>query len=172
MIRKFESKDINKVMQIWKKENIRTHKFIPEEFWEKNYSHVKEAISNAEIYVYECGDNIVGFIGINDKYIEGIFVDNNNQCKGVGTALLNKAKEGKDSLTLSVYKKNINAINFYKRNNFMIVSENIDKNTNEIEYVMKWNNNIEKRDNTVIGTGSVVTKDILTNVNKIPKKDV
>lgn len=47
-------------------------------------------------------------------------------------------KEQKESLVLSVYKKNTNAINFYKKNNFSIKSENIDKNTNEIEYTMVW----------------------------------
>ena len=81
----------------------------------------------------------VGFIGINENYIEGIFIDTNNQCKGIGTSLLNKVKENRDNLTLSVYKKNINAINFYKKNDFIITSENIDKDTAEIEYTMTWN---------------------------------
>ena len=40
---------------------------------------------------------------------------------------------------LSLYKKNINAINFYKKNDFIITSENIDKDTAEIEYTMTWN---------------------------------
>ncbi len=79
------------------------------------------------------------FIGINENYIEGIFIDTNNQCKGIGTSLLNKVKENRDNLTLSVYKKNINAINFYKKNDFIITSENIDKDTAEIEYTMTWN---------------------------------
>ncbi len=70
--------------------------------------------------------------------IEGIFVDINNQHSGVGTSLLNKIKEDKEKLTLSVYKKNTNAIKFYEKNNFIIVSENVDENTNEIEYIMTW----------------------------------
>lgn len=41
-----------------------------------------------------------------------------------------------ENLTLNVYKKNANAIKFYEKNNFIITSENIDKNTNEIEYRM------------------------------------
>ena len=54
-------------------------------------------------------------------------------------SLLNKVKENRDNLTLSVYKKNINAINFYKKNDFIITSENIDKDTADIEYTMTWN---------------------------------
>ena len=41
--------------------------------------------------------------------------------------------------TIFVYKKNINAINFYKKNDFIITSENIDKDPAEIEYTMTWN---------------------------------
>ena len=39
-------------MQIWKKENIKAHQFISEEYWESNYRYVKEILPNAEIYVY------------------------------------------------------------------------------------------------------------------------
>ena len=71
--------------------------------------------------------------------LKEIFIDTNNQCKGIGTSLLNKVKENRNNLTLNVYKKNINAINFYKKNDFIITSENIDKDTAEIEYTMTWN---------------------------------
>ena len=140
MIRKFEKNDINPVMQIWKNENIKAHKFISKEYWKNNYNYVKEILPNAEIYVYVLKENIVGFIGINENYIEEIFIDTNNQCKGIGTSLLNKVKENRDNLTLSVYQKNTNAINFYKKNDFKITSKSINKATNEIEYTMTWNN--------------------------------
>ena len=35
MIRKFEKNDINPVMQIWKNENIKAHKFISKEYKEE-----------------------------------------------------------------------------------------------------------------------------------------
>ena len=139
MIRKFEKNDINPVMQIWKNENIKAHKFISKEYWKNNYNYVKEILPNAEIYVYVLKENIVGFIGINENYIEGIFVDTNSQHNGIGTLLLNKVKENRNNLVLRVYKKNTKAINFYKKNDFIITSENIDKDTAEIEYTMTWN---------------------------------
>lgn len=138
MIRKFKKSDIKDVMEIWKNENIKAHQFIQKEYWESNYSYVKEALPNAEIYVYAVESEVIGFIGLNQNYIEGIFVNTNNQCNGIGTLLLNKVKENRDTLTLSVYKKNMNAIKFYKKNNFVITSESIDKDTNEIEFIMTW----------------------------------
>lgn len=134
MIRKFEKKDINAIMRIWKNENIRTHNFISKEYWKNNYKYVKDILPDADIYVYILDEQIVGFVGLNNNYVEGIFVDVNNQHKGIGTALLDKIKEYKESLTLSVYKKNVNAIKFYEKNNFIITGEN----TNEIEYTMTW----------------------------------
>ncbi len=139
MIREFEDNDIDNIMQIWKSENIKAHNFISKEYWENNYEYVKNILPNAEIYVFIVKEKIVGFVGVNNNYIEGIFVDTNNQSNGIGTSLLNKVKESRNNLTLSVYKKNTNAINFYKKNDFIITSESIDKNTNEIEYTMTWN---------------------------------
>ena len=138
MIRKFKKEDIDEVMEIWKNENIRTHDFISKEYWKNNYEYVKDILPNADIDVYLLDEHIVGFIGVDNDYIEGIFVDINNQHNGIGTSLLNKIKEEKEKLTLSVYKKNINAIKFYKKNGFIITGESIDKNTDEIEYTMTW----------------------------------
>ena len=138
MIRKFEKNDINAVMEIWVNENIRTHNFIAKEYWKDNYEYVKDILPKADIYVYILDEQVVGFVGVNNNYVEGIFVDINNQHSGIGTSLLDRIKENKDSLTLNVYKKNANAIKFYEKNNFIITSENMDKNTNEIEYTMTW----------------------------------
>ena len=139
MIRKFEKNDIDAVMQIWKSENIKAHKFIPKEYWDSNYNYVKNILPNAEIYVYIIKEKIVGFLGVDKNYIEGIFIEENNQSKGVGTSLLNTVKENRSNLKLNVYKKNTNAISFYKKNGFVITSENIDKNTGKNEYTMTWN---------------------------------
>lgn len=139
MIRKFENNDINNILKIWESENIKAHNFIPKEYWKSNYNFVKEALPNAEIYVYTIKEKIVGFVGLNGNYIEGIFIDTNNQSNGVGTSLLNKVKENRNNLILNVYKKNIKAINFYKKNNFIMTGEQLDKNTNELEYTMTWN---------------------------------
>ena len=138
MIRKFNKNDIDIVMQIWKNENIKAHNFIEEEYWQNNYEYVRNLLPNSEIYVYTNQNIIEGFIGINNNYIEGIFVKSDSQNKGIGTALLNKAKEIKTNLTLSVYEKNKKAIKFYQKNGFTIVKENIDINTSQKEYVMLW----------------------------------
>ena len=139
MIRRLDKNDIDAVMQIWKNENIKAHKFIQKEYWENNYNFVKKALPNAEVYVYVVKEKIVGFIGLDHNYIQGIFVDTNHQENGIGTSLLNKVKESKNNLTLNVYKKNTSAISLYNKNGFVITNQNIDNDTDEIEYTMVWN---------------------------------
>ena len=138
MIRRFEKNDINAVMEIWVNENIRTHNFIAKEYWKDNYEYVKDILPKADIYVHILDEQVVGFVGVNNNYVEGVFVDINNQHSGIWTSLLDRIKENKDNLTLNVYKKNGNAIKFYEKNNFIITSENINKDTTEIEYTMTW----------------------------------
>ena len=91
----------------------------------------------ATLYVYEV-NTIKGFIGLSGNYIAGIFVETDSQSKGIGKGLLDYVRERNKELILHVYKKNKRAVNFYLREGFVIDSEQMDKNTNEIELVMKW----------------------------------
>ena len=138
MIRKMQNTDINRVADIWLKTNLKAHDFIPEQYWTSNYELVKEMMSQSEVYVYEDDKMIQGFIGINDEYIEGIFVSDEMQSRGIGKMLLDYIKDKKDRLQLKVYQKNVRAMSFYQREGFTIQSEEMDEFTGEKEYVMNW----------------------------------
>ena len=138
MIRKLQKADINRVADIWLKTNLKAHFFIPEQYWISNYEFVKEMLPQAEVYVYEDDKMIQGFIGVSDEYIEGIFVSDEMQSRGIGKMLLDYIKDKKDRLQLKVYQKNVRAMSFYQREGFTIQSESMDEFTGEKEYVMNW----------------------------------
>lgn len=92
MVRKLRNADVNKVADIWLDTNIKAHNFIPAEYWKSNFRSVKEALLLAEVYVYEYDTEIQGFIGLNDEYVEGIFVSGEMQSQGIGKILLNYAR--------------------------------------------------------------------------------
>ena len=138
MIRKLQKVDINRVADIWLTTNLKAHFFISEQYWISNYEFVKEMLPQAEVYVYEDDKMIQGFIGINDEYIEGIFVSDEMQSRGIGKILLDYIKDKKDRLQLKVYQKNVRAMSFYQREGFTIQSESMDEFTREKEYVMNW----------------------------------
>ena len=140
MVRAFSEKDLHAIMQIWLDTNIKAHHFISKDYWADHYVMVKDLLPQAELYVYEDEDTyqIEGFIGLTNNYIEGIFVKEAHQSRGIGAELLNYAKQIKPSLRLSVYQKNTRAITFYQRELFVICSENTDARTNEKEFLMTW----------------------------------
>ena len=145
MIRKLRKSDLNKVADIWLNVNIQAHNFISAQYWKDNFEAVKEMILQAEVYVYEDENQMIqGFVGLSDDYIEGIFVCIEAQSRGIGKMLLNYVKSNKSRLSLSVYQKNIRAVKFYQRENFVIQCENTDDNTGEKEYLMIWELHIHK----------------------------
>ena len=140
MIRKFETQDLDAVMQIWLHGNLDAHAFIPASFWTEHFEIVRNMLPQAELYVHEDKDTrqIDGFIGLTGNHIEGIFVAKAARSKGVGKALLEYAKSRNPSLTLSVYQKTERALAFYQREQFTVQSEGIDEDTNEAELQMLW----------------------------------
>ena len=138
MIRELQKADLNKVAEIWLDTNLQAHYFIPAQYWKSNFESVKELLPQAEVYVYENGQKIQGFIGLNGEYIEGIFVSGEIQSQGIGKLLLNFVKDRRSKLSLNVYQKNTQAIHFYQREGFTIQREGLDEATGEKDYVMIW----------------------------------
>lgn len=141
MIKDFEKQDIDMVMKLWLDTNISAHYFIEKKYWIENFNDVKNMILNASIYVYEESDIIVGFIGLMDNYIAGIFVLEKCQSKGIGEHLLDYVKSKHSQLSLDVYKKNVGAVRFYIRQGFFISKETVDIKTGEVELKMNWEDN-------------------------------
>lgn len=140
MIRKMEEKDISDVLQIWLETNIEVHSFIDKEYWTGNYEMVKQILPEAEVYVYEEEKNgqIDGFIGINDCYIEGLFVKESAQSMGIGKCLLDYVKSRKTEIVFMCIRKECACNLLLQRENFLIQAEETDEDTNEKEYVMRW----------------------------------
>ena len=137
MIRKLRKADINKVADIWLDTNIKAHYFIPAQYWKRNFDLVKELLLQATVYVYEDKQEIQGFVGLSDEYIEGIFVSAEMQSQGIGKILLNYVKGKRNKLILNVYQKNTRAIS-YQREGFEIQYSGLDEATGEKDYVMAW----------------------------------
>jgi putative acetyltransferase len=139
-IRKMEDKDVQLLADIWLTASLKAHDFIAKEYWINNKSlMVEKYLPSSEVYVAEQTDHILGFIALNENYIASLFVDIEQQGKGIGSLLLNYVKDLRTELTLRVYQKNEQSVSFYKSKNFIILSESIDLPTTEKEFIMQWN---------------------------------
>ena len=140
MIKKLNSKDINKIMEIWEKSTIKAHDFISKEYWQNNYNTVKnEYIPISDTFVYDDGDEIKGFISIIDKsFIGALFIKPKYQNLGIGGKLLDYATKKYKSLSLAVYKDNKKAVVFYNKKGFNIVKEQVNEVSGFKEYIMEY----------------------------------
>lgn len=138
MIRLFSLDDLDDVMRIWLDCNLEVHNFIYKDYFISNYSYVKEQMKQSNIFVYENNGKILGFIGIDNGFIQGIFVSKTSRSKGIGKKLIDYCKEKYSTLSLKVYEKNKRAISFYKKQEFRIYSKSVDIQTQQVEYDMVW----------------------------------
>ncbi len=139
MIRKFKPSDIDKVINIWLEASIKAHDFVSSEFWTSKAKDMREIyIPSSETYVYVEGEIIKGFFSLHKNSLAALFVHPNSQRSGIGKELMRAIKEARDTLTLTVYKENVNSIEFYKKCGFKIEAEQIDKHTAHPELLMTF----------------------------------
>ena len=138
MIRMFDARDLDQVMELWLNGNIEAHDFIPRNYWESNAPMVREQLLQAEIYVYETDGKILGFVGLQGDYLAGIFVDRHARSMGIGGQLIHYVQKIRRTLILNVYRKNQRAMEFYLREGFSVLSEDIDEATGETDIVLSW----------------------------------
>ncbi|OPJ60764.1 N-acetyltransferase [Clostridium oryzae] len=140
MIKELEDFDVDEVMDIWLRTNIEAHSFIPKQYWINNFDIVKnQYIPASKTFVYMDGEAVRGFISVMDNlFIGALFVSQDYQGKQIGRQLMDYCKGQYPKLELCVYKENTKALNFYKRCDFAIKSEQINKDSGFLEYVMNW----------------------------------
>jgi ribosomal protein S18 acetylase RimI-like enzyme len=76
-----------------------------------------------EVWVAEQnGSRVIGFVGLGDDFLWHLWVLPDEQNRGVGTALLELAKERRPAgLQLWVFQRNMGARRFYERHGFALM---------------------------------------------------
>ncbi len=78
------------------------------------------------VWVAEMGGCIVGFCTRDDENIGALYVAADARDIGIGKGLLDKAKAGRDWITVWAYEKNKSALKFYQREGLIEVSREIE----------------------------------------------
>ena len=138
IIRKFNDFDLKRVMRIWYEGNLEAHDFVDKNYWEKNFGFVKRSLPESEVYVYEIDGYVVGFVGIDEGYIAGLFVDKEYRGVGIGTKLIEYVKELYDFFTLNVFENNYGAVTFYENRGLIKKEESVHEDLGEVEYLMYY----------------------------------
>ena len=136
MIRLAEQQDLDRIMEIWLEGNLQAHDFVDPDYWTGCFQEVREAIAQADVWVWDENGRVEAFAGMVEHYLAGLFVSGAQRGKGIGGLLLEHIKEQRFPLTLHVYSRNAGAVQFYERHGFGIVSEYIDPETGQPEREM------------------------------------
>lgn len=138
-IRGYRNEDLKKIEEIWLKGNKEAHAFVSEEFFFGHLPMLRELMPKVTVLVSEEEDTVTGFLGMEDGFILGLFVDSVKQGQGIGRKLLQEAKRKTDVLTLKAFVKNERAVAFYIREGFTAAGTELDETTGEEEVTFVWN---------------------------------
>ena len=137
MIRRFEPRDMDRLLEIWLNASIKAHDFIDASFWQANIESMRDVyIPASETCVFEDSSGVLGFYSLLDNQLAALFVDPAHQGKGFGKQLLDHAKCLRKALSLAVYKENTPSVGFYTSQGFKRVKEQIDEQTGHAEFLM------------------------------------
>ncbi len=126
MIRNFRESDLHKIEEIYEKSNSANFLDTPAAFFKKDSKNFSSyTIRRCRNLVFEENGRISGVISFSDDYIEGLFVLPECWNRGIGSALLNSAADGKKELRLQVYADNARAVGFYSRHGFRIAGSGV-----------------------------------------------
>ena len=140
-IHKIQEKDIPEIADIWYEVSLQAHNFIPGNYWKTNKEQMmNKYIPMSETYKATNGQQVLGFISLVDEYLAAVFVKSEFQGMGIGSSLINHAKNHRNSLQLKVFCKNKKSVSFYKSKGFLVISKSKDEETGENEFVMQWHN--------------------------------
>jgi putative acetyltransferase len=139
MIRSATSEDTPEILETWLQASLLAHPFISSCFWRSRLNDMEQIyLPQAETYVCEQYDEVVGFISLVENHLAALFVIPMLQGHGHGKRLLQHAQSIRNELSLCVYSRNTRALTFYRRSGFREQHERRDCHTGEFERLMIW----------------------------------
>lgn len=130
--------ELDQLMTIWLAANEQAHAFVPASYWRTNEAEVRAALPEAQLLVARQASQIVGFAGVQDHYLAGLFITAAIRNQGVGHQLMTALKDRYATLTLSVYEQNSGAVRFYLREGFTVLQREEDEAVHQPALVMGW----------------------------------
>lgn len=110
------------LLEIWEKSVLATHTFLPEQEILKIKEYVPGAICNVETLLILREDDkksrLLGFMGIENKKIEMLFLSPDTRGKGFGKMLVQYGIENYSAAEVSVNEQNPKAKGFYEHLGF------------------------------------------------------
>jgi ribosomal protein S18 acetylase RimI-like enzyme len=108
---------------------------------EEDFEHFGRLIHEHELWVYEVGDDILGFASLDDGELSNLYVEPRVIGQGIGSALLDHVKLRRpDGFRFWVFQENARARGFYERHGCRLLKLNdgSDNEEREPDALYEW----------------------------------
>ncbi len=118
-IKAYHPSDKNQLLAVWEKSVLATHHFLSQE----DFVFIKSLLQEMDfemlnVYCLLHQQKVIGFIGIDEKKIEMLFLDPYYIGKGLGKQLMEFALTDHGATFVDVNEQNPNAVAFYQKFGF------------------------------------------------------
>ena len=120
MIRKIKVTDYPRLMEIWESAVLSTHDFLKEEDFLNYKEHLPVYFQHVTLFGFEQEGILIGFMGIAERNLEMLFIDNNYRGTGIGKKLITYAIDNLQVTKVDVNEQNTQAVGFYKHMGFSV----------------------------------------------------
>ncbi|QIQ21217.1 GNAT family N-acetyltransferase [Zophobihabitans entericus] len=131
--------DIQTCADIWLEASIMVHHFIDKSIWQGYYSSmVSQYLPSSDLYLALESNQILGFAAVtNNKVLEALFIHPIHWRQGIGKQLIDHISQIYPVLTLAVYQRNQQAVNFYQQQGFILINSKPCKHTGHTELILE-----------------------------------
>lgn len=130
MIRKYEPRDDDAIIDVWYQACAVAHPFLEADFQKSEEHNIRTLyLPNTETWVADLDGQVVGFLSLIENEVGAIFLMPRHHGKGIGKAMMDKAVECRGALHLEVFKDNPIGRRFYARYGFVEGDERIHEPT-------------------------------------------
>ena len=134
MIRKYVPEECEELLEIWLAASRVATPFLSDQFLSEERETIRRNhLPNAETWVFEHEDTVVGFIALIGNEVGAIFVKPELQGRGIGRALMDHALSLRGILYLDVFKENAIGRRFYDRYGFRFQHEHFNEQTGHLQ---------------------------------------
>lgn len=130
MIRAYRAADMEDLLDVWSRASAVAHPFLDEGFLERERQLIPaEYLPRAETWVFEVDGRVVGFVSLLGSEVGALFVDPDRHRQGIGTALLDRARDRRGALDVEVFAKNSLGRAFYEATGFRLTERRVHEET-------------------------------------------
>lgn len=134
MIRNYDNADLEAVLDAWYEASLIAHPFLSDEFLVTERREVADQwLPMAETMVYESDGRVVGFVALIGNEVGAIFVHPDAQGRGIGRALMDRARSVRPYLELDVFEANTIGRTFYDAYGFTVIGSHVHEATGFVE---------------------------------------